>query len=681
MGERAKQRALRRARWAVHASRSDAAASAASAAVAAGRRPPTLDEARALVRDARRGRKSAFGVVRCLALDLDAPLPARALQCERGPAAPAASPAGEGGDAPPPPTTPPPPRPRTLLEEAAVYHASFPAGPRRVSLVANQLLKAGADASCGAAPAEARALVRSARSPFAAHCAVQLARRRVAAREDGRLRERIAAGVPCALCGAGRAARALPFAGGCGHFACEACVWLRAADRRVADVECACAPRPPPPWLEGDPAGRRARALSRRAESLAAWRALPEVAPSAAEARGTALARRRFAALPAREAAALCCGAGRAKRTEHLLQAAAGGDAVWCEALVRAGVDVAARNSAGETALLLAAARGEGDVVRLLALWAGADAGGPAAASHCGCEPLVAAAAGGHEGAVRALLECGVDAAAARGGAPARQTALQAASASGSSGCVAAILEGAPPEDVGAPSPPPRALVAMPGAASVTVLVPPDANHAGAGAFFIDGAFSAAFLERLDALHLSLPDAQECSAPTRALWGAPPKAKASGGPARRHYADAEGWLAQAVEAALSLAAPSLGAGAPRRCHRYARYVHYPRGGTTGMAPHVDIAKRLFTPDVIDASTTHTLLLYLRDTPPEGGGSTVLLKGEVVPAYAPDEVLCRVEPRRGRLLAFPHGAAHAGEPVAEGFEKLLLRGEVVTVCDT
>ena len=56
-----------------------------------------------------------------------------------------------------------------------------------------------------------------------------------------------------------------------------------------------------------------------------------------------------------------------------------------------------------------------------------------------------------------------------------------------------------------------------------------------------------------------------------------------------------------------------------------------------------------------------------------GGETVLLEKEGPNVGASGQVLATVEPRRGRLLVFPHACPHAGLAVIDA-PKLLLRGE-------
>ena len=52
---------------------------------------------------------------------------------------------------------------------------------------------------------------------------------------------------------------------------------------------------------------------------------------------------------------------------------------------------------------------------------------------------------------------------------------------------------------------------------------------------------------------------------------------------------------------------------------------------------------------------------------------MLLEKEGPNVSASGQVLARVEPRRGRLLVFPHACPHAGLAVIDA-PKLLLRGE-------
>jgi len=75
------------------------------------------------------------------------------------------------------------------------------------------------------------------------------------------------------------------------------------------------------------------------------------------------------------------------------------------------------------------------------------------------------------------------------------------------------------------------------------------------------------------------------------------------------------------------------------------------------------------------ASTFTFILYLTDC--TNGGATNLLrcvcpkKGDL----AGGNILARVEPKRGRLLIFPHVCPHEGEKVIH-VPKLLLRGEMV-----
>jgi hypothetical protein len=75
-------------------------------------------------------------------------------------------------------------------------------------------------------------------------------------------------------------------------------------------------------------------------------------------------------------------------------------------------------------------------------------------------------------------------------------------------------------------------------------------------------------------------------------------------------------------------------------------------------------------------STHTFLMYLTDC--EQGGETILLK-DLKRENRQDEnevlALAKVQPRRGRLLLFPHLCPHEGLPIRELYPKVLVRGEV------
>merc|ERR1719458_597788 len=96
-----------------------------------------------------------------------------------------------------------------------------------------------------------------------------------------------------------------------------------------------------------------------------------------------------------------------------------------------------------------------------------------------------------------------------------------------------------------------------------------------------------------------------------------------------------------------------------------RFLHYVEVGG-GLPPHVDLSRT----GIDGRRSTHTFILYLADC--NEGGETVLLQ-----RMEDDEavVIAEVEPRRGRLLLFPHQCPHLARPTVE-IPKLLLRGEAL-----
>lgn len=260
----------------------------------------------------------------------------------------------------------------------------------------------------------------------------------------------------------------------------------------------------------------------------------------------------------------------------------------------------------------------------------------------------------------------------------------------------------------------------------VTVLVPPERLHPGAGSYVIDGAFDEAFLRRLEATWRSLPAAP------------PEKASCS---ERAYFYDAEGWVRRAFARALSGVDGgtsdddegdgnecSGGGGGDSRSRTSSRssggdsrdgagndvcsnaerrrrwplgvraamaplrFLHYPHAGGA-LPPHIDLARA--HPTLPGLRSTHTFLLYLSDC--DKGGETALLDrlpaptnnnpGAAVAAgattAAPTALLCgddpantlaAVAPKRGRLLFFPHSCPHEGRAVVDA-PKVCLRGEL------
>ena len=131
--------------------------------------------------------------------------------------------------------------------------------------------------------------------------------------------------------------------------------------------------------------------------------------------------------------------------------------------------------------------------------------------------------------------------------------------------------------------------------------------------------------------------------------------------------DSEGWVRQAFAAALE-GIQELGVGHVTMPHM--RFLHYSQIGG-GLPAHVDLART----DEMGRRSTHTFILYLWNPSPgaetsearNAGGETVLLNRMEDSAVA---TVAAVEPRRGRVLLFPHMCPHLARPIAS--PKLLLR---------
>ena len=126
------------------------------------------------------------------------------------------------------------------------------------------------------------------------------------------------------------------------------------------------------------------------------------------------------------------------------------------------------------------------------------------------------------------------------------------------------------------------------------------------------------------------------------------------------------------------------------CHvfRYQRFLEYTRLGSK-LDPHTDGTKIC---DDTKRTSTHTLLLYLTDC--EVGGETILMSecSKEIPIPPNDNgnnnnkytnvplVLYPTQPRRGRILLFPHLTPHAGAGVVSP-PKICLRAEVCIFAKT
>ena len=196
------------------------------------------------------------------------------------------------------------------------------------------------------------------------------------------------------------------------------------------------------------------------------------------------------------------------------------------------------------------------------------------------------------------------------------------------------------------------------------------AGHPATGACVVDGAFADTFLEALVEAFDATPkptatELPQCDTRHR-------KTEAHGHVSRRKYCDCSGRVCGAVAAVLAQSHPGA-VFSPQL-----QFLHYTEP-KSAIPPHNDLAKGLELPPTRPglparaAKTTHTFIVYLADC---STGATELLDrvvaGNAV-GCAPAVVLARVEPRRGRLLVFPHETPHCGTAV-EVPPKLLIRGQ-------
>ena len=198
-------------------------------------------------------------------------------------------------------------------------------------------------------------------------------------------------------------------------------------------------------------------------------------------------------------------------------------------------------------------------------------------------------------------------------------------------------------------------------AVRLVTLISADAAHPGAGACYIDGAVPDVMLETLQALFQALPLAARVR-------------ESQGRNERAYYCDVDGSIGTVLQAAVHAAAldasrragdgqllPCAGESLPQM-----RFLCYAEAGG-GLAPHTDLSR---TRRADNRTSRCTFILYLTDC--ASGGRTVLLE-----RLLGGRAIAEVEPRRGRLLLFPHLCPHrADEVVAEGLPKLLLRGEMI-----
>lgn len=206
-----------------------------------------------------------------------------------------------------------------------------------------------------------------------------------------------------------------------------------------------------------------------------------------------------------------------------------------------------------------------------------------------------------------------------------------------------------------------------------TILIDKESLHPGAGSCYIDNALSDCHIQNLIDLWSALPvekgrikskdKEQRCSV-------------------RSYLCDAEGYLCHLLATPISSNDCGVTSEVKRNnsnddtCSQlkaivlsHLRFLHYAHSGSS-LPPHVDLNRY---DKRYKKRSTHTFILYLSDC--TSGGETILL--EDVAGEGRNNILAKVQPKKGRLLLFPHMCPHEGA-VVDHVPKLLLRGEVMFV---
>ncbi|KAI9205794.1 uncharacterized protein BJ171DRAFT_499617 [Polychytrium aggregatum] len=475
-------------------------------------------------------------------------------------------------------------KPCTLLEYAA--------GMRRDSIVSS-LLRAGADPTVSADCPEGlfRGQLALALASVLPAFAVYIVCLAVQGASNGPRSSN------CKLCRQHRPSLLVLYP--CRHEVCRQCFWTAVMERpcKWEDMECpleqcrtvlcleseADLSKPSWPANEG-PAATAARSRSR-------YLLLPESRSTTAPVKPV------FQARSMRSLAGLYVGTYRSQRDSELFKAAEENNVLRLEALVEVGVDINVVNEYGQTAFFLACWKGCGRVAQKL-LECGADADIP---DHSNMHPL----------RLLSLLH------------PAVLKSLE----------MPAPLPTWPDNPTFEPSNRPV----------MTVLIPVDSSHPGAGSFTIDDFLSdsavSAIAELCSRLPIAPPQKESCNK-------------------RSLYCDTLGWIQRAFREAMA----RLDGDLPSAAFAHMRFLVYDEPG--GYLPaHTDLTR------TVDGQTsTHTSIFYLTDC--AEGGETVLLE-----SLKGTTALATVQPRRGRLLCFPHICPHEARPTVS-LPKILLRGEML-----
>jgi hypothetical protein len=284
-----------------------------------------------------------------------------------------------------------------------------------------------------------------------------------------------------------------------------------------------------------------------------------------------------------------------------------------------AGVDINWTNEYGQTALYLAAWRGNQDLVRLL-LYYGADQslkanGGSTVESVC--------KRNGH-GAILEILE------------------TQNPMAEADEGDYAHPLAHVNHDETFSPP-------------TLTTVIETSMDHPGAGSYIVDDTISSVAVDKILELWKSLPPSDSH------------KKKGVLCSVRTYYCDAEGYICELLSRAIERTnLASCTNPATDIVFSHMRFLDYDAGIV--LAPHVDLHRvEPFTGN----RSTHSFLLYLSNC--NMGGETALL-GDLS-GDGRNQVLANISPKRGRLLLFPHACPHEGKLTVDA-PKILLRGEVM-----
>ena len=191
-----------------------------------------------------------------------------------------------------------------------------------------------------------------------------------------------------------------------------------------------------------------------------------------------------------------------------------------------------------------------------------------------------------------------------------------------------------------------------------TILIDRDVQHAGAGSFIVDKTVSDEVVNDLIDLSKTLPIEESNKERRNKLVPCS---------VRSYFCDAELWISTLLEKALSAINPwHSSIDDDIYVFRHMRFLCYEEPSTV-LAPHVDLCR---VHPLTEKRSTHSFLLYLTDC--AFGGETTLLQD--LSTEGRGVVLARVQPKRARLLVFPHACPHEGEAVVD-VPKLLIRGEI------